>query len=729
MEVAPSITHDQAIAFLTSKHNLADPNKTVWFINDNDEEAHQYVVKLFGSKGFHMDSMEYNDPEYGKTTVYWYTKKLTYPTGGPDAPKEERHFGRDIRNEDPATKQYWLDRKQSWSQFAKMRDTGLKRKAAREKREGIQRARKRYKWERAAPAPEDIDLGRFDPPISYVDGPSMVEGGGIQPLSWNSIQKATGAHVVDGNGTKKPLSFAVVKKATGANLVNGSGISPINFEVLPRMPVEDNSKKKGGKRMPRKKYPAYFAEQDSDKQQAIIAKLLDKREKELTQKKKGKGRRNYKKKYRRAKRSGYGGGGKGGGGNNIIYPNVIGRGPYHIGGDFSFGQPDSWLRGKIGGSYSSHDYVTGSGPYTIRRNSFYTAADLGTAPPKVVNVGREAFILRHREFLGDLLSGPSVPTNFTLAKYPINPGNPNLFPFAAPIATRFQEYEITGMFIELKTLAADFSTQFALGSVFMATDYNVLNIAPSKKQTLENMEYSCSCKPSQSLIHWIECDPANTTLGSTHRYIATNGDYQGGDQRLYDLGNLFIGSEGLPNADAHIAEIWISYEIALYKPILEEDSGTTGIGCHYNFVAPTPSDPLGSEESFWGYNGFEITDRKNIVIPPIEGYYQVFIHWSGETQVGNDPTVPGFGVSGSATLVSGQWAGANDPTAGSYAICNEGTAGVALMLVMTIKMTRPAAPVPFNVGVIALQTNGVFWDESCSGNVTVQKINATNVGL
>jgi len=394
------------------------------------------------------------------------------------------------------------------------------------------------------------------------------------------------------------------------------------------------------------------------------------------------------------------------------------------------------LRGNFGGSYSSADYVSGQGDYVVKKNTLYTAADLGNAPPKVVNVGREAFVLRHREFLGDLLSGSSVPTLFNLQTFALNPGNLALFPFAAPIAQRFQEYEITGMFIELKTLAADFSTQFALGSVFMATDYNVLNPAPTSKQQLENMEYSNSCKPSCSLIHWIECDPANTTLGSTHRYIATNGDYQGGDRRLYDLGNIYIGSQGLPNDSAHIAEIWVSYEIALYKPIIEEDPlQVTGIGCRYNFTNPLATAPLGTEESFWGYSGFLFTSNR-VEIPPILGYYLITVTWRGGPDGNITPGTPDFGVSGSASLVDGMWpnVAGTDPTAIEYYQCADGRDdGTTMMMTMIVHIQRPASG-PFVAGAVEFADSGAgmgtFWPaDTASGNVSVIKISETNVGL
>jgi len=145
-----------------------------------------------------------------------------------------------------------------------------------------------------------------------------------------------------------------------------------------------------------------------------------------------------------------------------------------------------------------------------------------------------------------------------------------MFPWLASVACRYQEYEITGMLVEMKTLCADFSATLNLGSVFLAADYNVLSSAPTNKRELENMEYASSVKPSSSLIMPIECEPKFDA--QTHLYIAQNSQYNSGDQRLYDMANVFVGSEGLPTlaAGTKIAELWITYEVLLYKPIIRE---------------------------------------------------------------------------------------------------------------------------------------------------------------
>ena len=268
---------------------------------------------------------------------------------------------------------------------------------------------------------------------------------------------------------------------------------------------------------------------------------------------------------------------------NISIPVTIsGKGGYYVG----TGKDRSYVKGfapdygsrvgsAVGEGFQSLAEVLGFGDYQIQRNSLMSNVNMGTDPPTVRNSSRgEAFVVRHREYLGDLKSGVFTPGNtspFAIQTYPINPGNSDLFPWLASIARHYQEWEMQGMIVELKTLSSNYAAGLSMGAMFAATQYNVLAPPPKTKIELENMEYSTSNKPSTSTIHCIECARGLDTL--THLYVTNDQNYNTGDARLYDLGNLYIGSFGIPVSNAPIAEIWVSYEVALYKPVLPTGTG------------------------------------------------------------------------------------------------------------------------------------------------------------
>lgn len=302
-----------------------------------------------------------------------------------------------------------------------------------------------------------------------------------------------------------------------------------------------------------------------------------------------------------------------------IQGSVLGQ-QYHLGGFYNSGS-----NGLLTAS--------GYGDYVIKKNSLMGMIDLGTSPPRVMNTNKgEATIINHREYLGDLLSGTGEPTAFKLQTWTLNPGNSSLFPFLGTIAQKFQEYELRGCLFELKTLSSDYAAALSLGSMFMAADYNVLGPAPISKQQLENMEYASSSKPSCSMIMPIECDPRNDV--ATHLYVASDGDYQGGDKRLFDLCNVYIGTQGIPSEETPVAEIWVTYEVALFKPIIQQQEMPENqlLSAHLIGSGCDTATPFGTTVQWVAGSSdqFIQTDDLSIQFPSVPGMRIMMVaHWVG----------------------------------------------------------------------------------------------------
>jgi hypothetical protein len=144
------------------------------------------------------------------------------------------------------------------------------------------------------------------------------------------------------------------------------------------------------------------------------------------------------------------------------------------------------------------------------------------------------------------------------------------------MALLYSTYKIHGMVVTYKTMSTNFSTGGPLGTVVMATNYNVNDKPFEDKIQMENAEFSVSCNPSQSLIHALECDPDVTGLNILYvKDPFTNTVGAVSDNRFYDFGKLQIATTGLPGeAGTSMGEIWVSYDIELIKPVL----GGTGSG-------------------------------------------------------------------------------------------------------------------------------------------------------
>lgn len=227
------------------------------------------------------------------------------------------------------------------------------------------------------------------------------------------------------------------------------------------------------------------------------------------------------------------------------------------------GRAGEYIGSKIGD-------VFGMGSYAIKQNSILL--DQGNTPPQFI--GKGSTRIRHREYIADILSGPTVinnATTFNIQGYSINPGLGQAFPWLASVSAQFEEYKIHGMLFQYRPMSGNAltSTNTALGTVILATQYNAADSQFSNKQQMENYEYAQSVVPSNQVMHYVECEPKQTAI-STELYIRTAGVPSGQDIRLYDWGTFYIATQGMQAANTNLGELWCTYDVELLKPKLTE---------------------------------------------------------------------------------------------------------------------------------------------------------------
>ena len=231
--------------------------------------------------------------------------------------------------------------------------------------------------------------------------------------------------------------------------------------------------------------------------------------------------------------------------------------------------------------------ITGSGDYTLSYNSLM--GDGGEGSQQVPSFGGSngrSVRICHREYIQDVQST----VGFANLSFAINPANRNLFPWLSNIAQNFQEYIIHGMVMQFNSLSAEAlnSTNTALGAVIMSTDYNAASIPYQSKAAAENAEFTVSTRPSQSLIHGIECDPS-MTVNQGHLYISPNSNGTaptGEDIKTYNLGTFQFMTQG-SQAVATVGELWVSYDIELLKPT-DTASLYNSVGDHWTLNNANP---------------------------------------------------------------------------------------------------------------------------------------------
>jgi hypothetical protein len=293
------------------------------------------------------------------------------------------------------------------------------------------------------------------------------------------------------------------------------------------------------------------------------------------------------------------------------------------------------------------DRISGRGDYIVQRNSITGSGVAG--PPVFGKDGSLRF--SHREYLFDVVSAGS---SFNLTGYAINPGNRYLFPFLSQIALCFEEYEMLGLIFTFKSDSGNAvsSTNSSLGSVIMATNYDVLDDNFNSKQQMLAYQYSTDCKPSLSAIHAVECQPKSNVL-STMYVRPSSAAPSGSDRRFYDLGNFQIATVG-QQAAFTVGELWVSYDILLKKPKIGSPLGDDVSTCHFRITSASNSNPLLTVSRQANYT-IDCTCNVSSVVIPRSGRYLIAASWNAAALGWATPMTAGTG----ATAVLAFDAGAN----------------------------------------------------------------------
>lgn len=262
-----------------------------------------------------------------------------------------------------------------------------------------------------------------------------------------------------------------------------------------------------------------------------------------------------------------------------------------LGSAFGFGQ-----LGKTAGRHLSH--FLGLGDYSIKDNVF-----LHGRLPEVYNMpSGGGTIIRFQEFLGDVTTGAA--NTFNVNGYTINPANPSTFPWLSQLAANYEQYSFEGLIFEFRSTSADAlnSTNTALGTVMMATQYDVADDDFSSKSEMLNYEFSNSVKPSENCLHMIECAPRQSTL--TELYTLSGNPPANVDPRFYNLGKFQIATSGFQAANVTIGELHVTYQVRLMKPKLSDALGEATryaaydlTGCTTGFMFGTPGTEVQLSDS------------------------------------------------------------------------------------------------------------------------------------
>jgi len=350
------------------------------------------------------------------------------------------------------------------------------------------------------------------------------------------------------------------------------------------------------------------------------------------------------------------------------------------------------------------------GDYKIESNNMLTPNGVPT-----FGESKHTVRIRHREYLTDIQGS----VGFSVQSFNINPGLVFSFPWLSNVAYAYQQYKFKGLLFEYVSTSGDAiaAANNALGSVVMSTQYNATLPNFQSKAEMEQYEYSCSTKPSCSLIHPIECDPQFNPL--QHLYIRAGNNTN--DLRLYDLGIFQIATQGQQVATT-IGELWVTYDVELYKPRIQPGLAVVGDFARFNlgpYVAntnvlgslltnPGGALPVSISATGGGY------DTLNLPASITAGRFFVYVEWNGGTAANISlitPTLTNAGFSSSLGVLGALRTWDGTPSSGTsnsaraviaFSFTINGYSAGGSKIQFSNAMTLPGTPSDVTIFVIGL---------------------------
>lgn len=307
----------------------------------------------------------------------------------------------------------------------------------------------------------------------------------------------------------------------------------------------------------------------------------------------------------------------------------------------------------VGGAAHYVGKLFGSGDYRISPSKpiSYNTLVNSTQIPDFVNFKNDFIRIRHHEYIGDIYTSSTVGA-FQIASFAVNPGLSATFPYLGELSGgMFQQYRLNGVLFSYCSRSSDSlnSTNTALGSVIMATEYDSLDAEFASRQEMENSQYSVSCKPSENMVHGIECARNQTSVSEL--YMRSSAVPTGGDIRLYDHCRFSIATQGFQAATVNIGSLYVTYDISFFKPI-QPPAGFFTKQIHYNLAADDAKSPLKVDTSVHSSQ-------------PVHDSWGVILAYSGTTTITLDPRKLQKG-----SIIQLQWScrGASTASVTSFAI-------------------------------------------------------------
>lgn len=211
-----------------------------------------------------------------------------------------------------------------------------------------------------------------------------------------------------------------------------------------------------------------------------------------------------------------------------------------------------------------------------------------TRKPDVRTLPNGDCIITHREYVEDVVAGAGTPSPFTTQGLPINPGQRGTFQWLSRIAANYESYAFESLSFCYETEA---STTLG-GTLMLAIDYDAADPAPTSKQ--QAMAYRSSTRTAP----WAGCRHRSLRedlAKNKSNFVRIGAQPPNTDIKTYDIGNLFVISQGVSTSGATLGELYVEYTVKLMTPVFESQSDLVPVGGSFTSGgAPDAANPMGN---------------------------------------------------------------------------------------------------------------------------------------
>lgn len=267
----------------------------------------------------------------------------------------------------------------------------------------------------------------------------------------------------------------------------------------------------------------------------------------------------------------------------------------HIGMANAGGQIGRLLAGRI-------SRLIGSGDYTSNEGSVVTNSLIRGKVPATISFDGRSVRLTHREFIGDISTGPVV-GGFAATTFTVNPSEGTTFPYLANVATLFEKYRFNGLVFETISTCSPYLSSSSMGAIIIAAQFNNQNTPFTTKTQMENCENAVSARLDKSVMYGVECKDQVQNMYYT-RHNGSSPALTVGTANIYDLANVSVAtSGGAVAANTTVAELWVTYDVELCGPRMPD---VRSWYVHGRATTVNAANPLGqSLTRFFAYGGGE----------------------------------------------------------------------------------------------------------------------------